>query len=81
MTFPLFQDMVLAADLPAEGLRRGDIVKPVDHHVAPDGSAACSVEYFNALGETAGVACVPVGLLTPLKATSVLAARDRTVPA
>lgn len=81
MTFPLYKDMALAADLPDEGLRRGDIVKLVDRHVAPDGSEAYSVEYFNALGETAGVACVPVWALTPLKANSVLTARDLTVPA
>jgi hypothetical protein len=63
MTFTLYTDMALAADLPDDGLRRGDIVKLVDHHVAPDGSEAYSVEFFNALGETAGVACVPVWAL------------------
>lgn len=81
MTLPLYKDMALASDLPDEGLRRGDIVKLVDHHVAADGSEAYSVEYFNALGETVGVACVPVWALAPLNTHSVLTARELAVPA
>ena len=81
MTFPLYTDMILAADLPGEGLRRGDIVKLVDHHLAPDGAEAYSVEFFNALGETAGVACVPVHALRLLDTHSVLTARELAVVA
>ena len=81
MTFPLYTDMILGADLPGEGLRRGDLVKLVDHHLAPDGSEAYSVEFFNALGETAGVACVPARALRMLDSYSVLTARELTVPA
>lgn len=81
MPFPLYTDMILGTDLPGEGLRRGDIVKLVDHHVAPDGADAYSVEFFNALGETAGVACVPVRALRKLDSHSVLTARELTVAA
>lgn len=73
--------MILVADLPGEGLWRDDIVKLVDNHVAPDGAEGYSVEFFNALGETADVACVPVRALRKLDTHSVLTARELTVAA
>ena len=42
----------MTRDLPAERLKRGDIVKLVEHHVARDGEDGYSAEVFNALGET-----------------------------
>jgi hypothetical protein len=41
-------------------LRRGDLVKVVDHHVAPDGEEGYSIGVFNAVGETIAVTSVPV---------------------
>ena len=41
--------------LPAEHLRRGDIVKLVEHHVARDGEEGYSAEVFNAVGDTLAV--------------------------
>jgi hypothetical protein len=52
MTTELYKDAVLTCDVPEHGLLRGDIVKPVDHHVAPDGTEGYSIEVFNALGDT-----------------------------
>ena len=44
-------DAVLTCDVRrASGLKRGDIVKLVDHHVAPDGTEGYSIEVFNARG-------------------------------
>jgi len=36
MKFELSKDAVLACDLPEHRLRCGDLVKLVEHHVAPD---------------------------------------------
>ena len=37
MRFELYKGAALTRDLPAERLKRGDIVKLVEHHVARDG--------------------------------------------
>jgi hypothetical protein len=67
--------MVLSRDLPEHRLKRGDIVKPVEHHLAPDGSEGYSAEVFNALGETLTVITVPDSALVPLREDKVLCAR------
>jgi hypothetical protein len=67
--------MVLSRDVPEHRLKRGDIVKPVEHHLAPDGSEGYSAEVFNALGETLTVITVPDSALEPLREDKVLCAR------
>ena len=75
MKFELYKDMVLTRDLPAERLKRGDIVKLVEHHVAPDSEDGYSAEVFNALGDTLAVITVPESALEPLREDEVLHAR------
>lgn len=59
MKYELYTDVALTREVPEHRLRRGDIVKLVDHHVAPDGTEGYSIEVFNALGETIAVTSVP----------------------
>jgi Domain of unknown function (DUF4926) len=75
MKFNLYTDVVLTCDLPEHRLRRGDIVKLVDHHIAPDGREGYSIEVFNALGETIAVTAVPTSALEALRKDEVLCAR------
>ncbi len=75
MKFELYKDMVLTRDLPAERLKRGDIVKLVEHHVARDGEDGYSAEVFNALGETLTVITVPESALEPLREDEVCCVR------
>ena len=75
MAFELYTDVALARDLAELGLRRGDLVKIVDHHVAPDGEEGYSIEVFNALGETIAVTTVPVSALEALREDEVLSVR------
>jgi len=75
MKFKLYTDMALACDVPEHRLRRGDVVKLVEHHVARDGSEGYSIEVFNALGETIAVTAVPEAALEPLREDEVLCAR------
>jgi Domain of unknown function (DUF4926) len=75
MKFELYTDVALRSDVPEHRLRRGDIVKLVDHHVAPDGSEGYSIEVFNALGDTIAVTSVPVSALEVLRQDEVLCAR------
>lgn len=75
MKFEIYSDMALTCDLPEHRLRRGDIVKLVDHHVAPDGTEGYSIEVFNAVGDTIAVTAVPATTLEALREDEVLSAR------
>jgi hypothetical protein len=75
MNLELFKDFKLACDLPQHRLKRGDIVKPVDHHVAPDGTEGYSIEVFNAVGDTIAVTAVPASTFEALREDEVLSAR------
>ena len=59
-------------------LKRGDIVKLVDHHVAPDGTEGYSIKVFNALGDTIAVTAVLASALEPLREDEILCARSMT---
>ncbi len=78
MKFKLFTDVALTCDLPEHRLRRGDIVKLVDHHIAGDGSEGYSIEVFNAVGDTIAVTAVPASALEALREDEVLCARALT---
>lgn len=75
MKFEIYSDMALTCDLPEHRLRRGDIVKLVDHHFAPDGTDGYSIEVFNAVGDTIAVTTVPASALEALREDEVLSAR------
>jgi len=75
MKFELYQDVVLTRDLPEERLKRGDIVKLVERHVARDGEDGYGAEVFNALGQTLTVITVPESALEPLREDEVCCVR------
>jgi hypothetical protein len=75
MKFELYTDVALTCDLPEHRLRRGDIVKLIDHHIAPDGTEGYSIEVFNAVGDTIAVTTVPASALEALREDEVLCAR------
>ncbi len=75
MKWELYTDAALTCDIPEHRLRRGDIVKLVDHHVAPDGTEGYSIEVFNAVGDTIAVTSVPAAALEALRDDEVLYAR------
>ena len=75
MKFELYKDAVLTRDVPEHRLKRGDIVKLVDHHVAPDGSEGYSIEVFNAVGDTIAVTAVSETALETLREDEILCTR------
>jgi len=75
MKFELYKDAVLTRDVPEHRLKRGDIVKLVDHHVARDGSEGYSIEVFNAVGDTIAVTAVPETALEALREDEILCTR------
>ena len=72
MRFELYTDAALARDIPEHRLRRGDVVKIVDHHRSPNGEDGYSIEVFNALGDTIAVTAVPESALESLNKDEVL---------
>jgi len=79
MKLELYTDAVLTEDVPEHRLKRGDVVKLVDNHVAPDGTEGYSIEVCNALGDTLVVTAVPAAALEPLREDEVLCARTLSV--
>ena len=78
MRLELYADAVLTRDLPEYRLKRGDIVKLVEHHVAPDGTEGYSAEVLNAFGDTLAVIAVSQSAIEPLREDEVLCARPLT---
>ena len=68
-------DVALRRDVPEYRLHRGNDVKLVDRHVAPDGTEGYSIEVSNALGDTIAVTSVPASALEVLRQDEVLCAR------
>ncbi|MBI5032537.1 MAG: DUF4926 domain-containing protein [Chloroflexi bacterium] len=55
MNFKLYTDVVLVHDLPAEGLRAGDVGTVVERHDVQGRETGYSVEFFDMLGNTVAV--------------------------
>jgi hypothetical protein len=67
--------VLLARDLPEHHLKRGNFVKLVEHHIAPDRTESYSAELFNALGDTLAAITVPDSALEPLREDEILCAQ------
>ncbi|HEY3245899.1 MAG TPA: DUF4926 domain-containing protein [Phycisphaerae bacterium] len=78
MNFELFQDVILIADVPEQGLRAGDVGTVVERHTAPGLEEGYSVEFFDMTGRTVAVVTVPASQLrapTPADRPSVRLSR------
>ena len=76
MRFEMFERVVLAQDLPADGLKAGDVGVIVEEHPAmaevPDGY---ELEIFAATGETLAVVSVPATSIRKATEHDVLSVR------
>ena len=59
MGFELYQDVILAVDLPDHELCAGDMGTLVERHVVPGREDGYSVELFDMTGRTVAVVTVP----------------------
>jgi Domain of unknown function (DUF4926) len=60
----LYKDAILTVDLPAEGLRSGDVGTVVERHQVPGVmETGYSVEFFDMTGRTVAVVTVPASNL------------------
>lgn len=75
MALEMFQRAILTVDIPADGLRAGDVGTVVDEHVVPGvPEIGYSVEFFDMTGQTVAVVTVPASSLrepTPADRPSV----------
>lgn len=78
MTYPLYSDVVIARSLPALRLKRGDLVRLVEHHISPEGREGYSAEVLGAKGRPLGVVTVPSDCLESLRDDEVLSVRRRS---
>ena len=63
MTFELYSDVVLLTDIPERGLKKGDIGTVVEEHHVDGQEVGYSVEFFDMLGNTVAVECLPQSAL------------------
>ena len=63
MTFELYQDVLVTADLPDRGLCAGDVGALVERHDVPGKEVGFSVEFFDMTGRTVTVVTLPASLL------------------
>lgn len=82
MRLKLYQEVAVTRDIASENLKAGDVAVLVDYVRHPRGGEEGAIlEVFNAVGETIGVATVPVSVIAPLRADQVPAVRLILQPA
>jgi hypothetical protein len=59
MPIELYNDVILTADLPDQGLRTGDVGTLVERHHVPGKEEGYSVEFFDMTGRTVAVVTLP----------------------
>ena len=76
MTYKLFEEVVLAKDIPKRGLKKGDVATLVEHHPVSEGEDGYSLELFNAVGDTIAVITVPESSIEPLTKNEIFSVRS-----
>lgn len=73
----LYEDAILTVDLPAEGLRAGDLGTVVERHEVPGvAEVGYSVEFFDMTGRTVAVVTVPTSHLRAPTSTDLPSVRE-----
>ena len=77
MTKPeLYKDVALTRDIPEENLKQGDVATLVEYLEHPSGGEEGAIlEIFNAIGESIGIATVPVSAIESLNQDQMPAVR------
>ncbi len=79
MTYKLFEEVVLAKDIPEKGLKKGDVATIVEHHPVSGGEHGYSLEFFNALGDTIAVITLPESAIESLTVNEIFSVRSLAV--
>jgi len=76
MKYKLFEEIVLAGDIPEKKLKKGDIATIVEYHPVSEGEHGYSLEVFNAVGDTIAVITVPESAIQPFNEDEVFSVRS-----
>jgi len=76
MTFKLFEEIVLAIDVPGKKLKQGDVATVVEYHPVSDDEDGYTLEVFNTLGDTIALITVPESAIEPLTENKVFSVRS-----
>lgn len=78
MNLELYQEIALIQDVPEYEMYQGDIATVIDFIPHPDGGeTGCTLEIFNAVGESIKVITVPISAVKPLTRNDILTTRSR----
>lgn len=72
----LYSRVVVTRDIPGEHLRQGDVATVVEYLAHPQGGEDGAIlEIFNVLGDSLGIATVPISAINALNADYLPSAR------
>jgi hypothetical protein len=78
MNIELYQEIALIQDIPEYEMYQGDIATAIDFIPHPHGGeTGCTLEVFNAVGESIKVVTVPISAVKPLTSNDILTTRSR----
>jgi hypothetical protein len=81
MSFEIYSEVVLTADMPEDGLKAGDVGTVVERHAVPGMEEGYSVEFFDMAGNTVAVVTVQASALRAPTQADRPAARTMTAGA
>ncbi|MDJ1170343.1 DUF4926 domain-containing protein [Roseofilum sp. BLCC_M154] len=77
MSLELYQEIALIQDISEYGMYQGDIATLIDFIPHPDGGeTGCTLEVFNAVGESIKVVTVPISAVKTLTRNDILTTRS-----
>lgn len=76
MKYNLFEDIILAKDIPEKNLKKGDVATIVEYYHIPEGEDGYSLEVFNTIGDTLAVITVEESAIEPVIEDAVFCVRS-----
>jgi hypothetical protein len=75
MNLELFTEVMLLEDFPQFNLKAGDIAMYIEHLMSQQGKEGAILEIFNAVGESLGIATVPMSAIASITSDYLPAVR------
>ena len=71
----LYTEVMILDDFPQFNLKAGDIVMYIEHLINPQGQEGAIVEIFNAIGDSLGIATLPLSAIASITSDYLPAVR------
>ncbi|MBF0388835.1 MAG: DUF4926 domain-containing protein [Desulfamplus sp.] len=76
MKYNLFEEIILAKDIPEKKLKKGDVATIVEYYPVSEGEDGYSLEVFNTIGDTLAVITVEESAIEPFIEDAVFCVRS-----